>query len=92
LLTHQHDLRRSFPSPAFAAAGAVARSLLRDDDLATPEDIARMTGMSVRWVYETFSIPAKGGVRPMKIGNKSRWYTWEVKGWIAAQHKAADHR
>lgn len=46
-----NDLRQAFPSPAYAT---ITRTDLRDDDLATAEDISRMTGMTTRWVYETF--------------------------------------
>lgn len=48
-------------------------------------EIAEMTGMSVRWVYETFTVL----VPPMKFGNRSRWYRWQVLAWIDAQHRAA---
>lgn len=85
-----HDLRQAFD--VHVAYATATRTDLRDDDLATAEDISRMTGMSLRWVYETFSVPARGGLRPMKIGNKSRWYTWEVKAWIHARHREAGNR
>ena len=52
-------------------------------------EVADMTGMSVRWVYETFSVPAKGGLKPMKFGNISKWYRWEVQAWIADKHRSA---
>jgi len=52
-----------------------------------------MMGMSKHWVYETFAIPAKGGIKPIKLGTAPtspvRWYAWEVKAWIAARHREA---
>lgn len=90
------DLRHPFDDAAHlracASSGPATRTAIRDDDLMDAEDISRMTGMTIRWVYETFSIETKGGIRPMKLGNKSRWYSWEVKAWIAARRREADSR
>jgi len=85
------DLRQAFHfSRAYAPP---PRATLRDDDLLTPDDVARMMGMSKRWVYESFSIPAKGGIKPIKLGGAPtspvRWYAWEVKAWIATRHREA---
>lgn len=60
-----------------------------DVDVVGVSEVAGMTGMSDRWVYEVFSVPAKGGIKPMKFGNKSKWYRWEVQAWIANRHRAA---
>jgi predicted DNA-binding transcriptional regulator AlpA len=51
--------------------------------------VADMIGMSRRWVYETFSVPARGGIKPMKFGHVSKWYRWEVQTWVAEKHRAA---
>ena len=87
-----HDLRQAFATPAFAPV----RTDLRDDDLLTPDDIAHMLGMSKRWVYETFAIPAKGGIKPMKLGTGRtapvRWHTWQVRAWIDARYREAGNR
>ena len=45
--------------------------------------------MTVGWVRDTFSVPAKGGIRPMKVGNKSKWPTYTVRAWIADRQREA---
>lgn len=55
------------------------------DDLVDADDISRMTGMTRKWVYATFSYPDKGGIRPIKLGNKSRWRYIDVLTWIERQ-------
>jgi predicted DNA-binding transcriptional regulator AlpA len=56
----------------------------------------QMTGMSRDWVYEVFRVPAKGGIQPIKMGNSKnaplRWYTWQVKAYIASLAEAAERR
>lgn len=59
------------------------------DVLLGVEDVARLMGMSKRWVYETFSNPNRGGIRPIKLGHVSKWYRYDVLNWIAKQHEAS---
>lgn len=59
-----------------------------ESDLVGVDEVARMTGMSRRWVYTTFSVPARGGIKPLKLGNKSKWFRWEVQAWLVERHRA----
>ena len=77
------DLRRSFYASVPRAA-----STAPDSELVGVSEVARMTGMSRRWVYDTFSVPARGGIKPLKLGNKSKWFRWEVQAWLVEQHRA----
>lgn len=79
------DLRHAWDVTLACATAA----LPAEGDLVGVDQVAALTGMSTKWVYETFSVPAKGGIKPMKFGHLSKWYRWEVQAWIAAKHRAA---
>ena len=61
-----------------------------DERLIGPKDVAALTGMTVRWVHETFSIPAKGGIPPIKLGNRSRWPYWKVRAWLDDRERESE--
>jgi hypothetical protein len=50
-----------------------------------PKQVAYITGMTVRWVQETFRYE----VKPMKVGGRLRWPLWQVKAWQAQQAAAS---
>ena len=52
-------------------------------------EVAEWLGMTKDWVRERFSVPAYGGIKPIKVGNKSKWPTWAVRAWIAARERDA---
>lgn len=52
-----------------------------DECLVGPKPVAQLTGMSVRWVQETF----RHEVEPIVIGGRLRWPLWQVKAWVAQQ-------
>ena len=60
-----------------------------EERLIGTRDVAEWTGMTVDWVYEVFSVLAKGGIRPIKIGHKSKWPTYQVRAWIADREREA---
>lgn len=56
-----------------------------DDDLVGVQEVATHFDMSLRWVYDTFTVE----VPPMKFGNRSRWYRWQLKAYAAEKYRAA---
>lgn len=60
-----------------------------DECLIGPKDVALLTGMTVRWVQESFRYEDLGGVAPIKIGRRLRWPLWQVKAWIADREREA---
>lgn len=79
-----YDLRSAFDAIA-GPAGMPAETEAPDDDLVGVDEVATHFGMSHRWVYETFTTE----VPPMKFGNRSRWYRWQLKAYAAEKYRAA---
>lgn len=78
-----YDLRRAWGE--MAPANMPADVEQADDDLVGVDEVAAQFGMSLRWVYDTFSV----AVPPMKFGNRSRWYRWQLKAYAAEKYRAA---
>lgn len=79
-----HDLRRAFQL-SLPIAGLPAEAEAPDDDLVGVDEVAAHFGMSARWVYDTFSV----AMPPMKFGNRSRWYRWQLKAYAAEKYRSA---
>lgn len=77
-----HDLRWAWELTVPAAMGAAEDA---DYAMMGVEDVAQMLGMSKIWVYKKFTAENP----PMKFGNISKWYRWQVLAYMDARHRAA---